>query len=269
MNPLLGSFRLCMTMLMLFSTMIPVMLLGMLPFRARRAKWSSWCVTGLCRLFMRINGIRWRCTDPRLLGRHHGLVFTNHSSYLDPIVLMAVRPMRFLAAAEVSRRPIINWFANAADTVYVDRSSRQSRRAARHSISAALRKDPFPPVVIFPEGKLGPGDYMYPMRHGAFETAIHANVPFLPCAIYYSRSDVSTWYGGLRNESLLHAVWRMMCYGGRLEIELIPMQPVITQPSDNAPQLAEGTQRQIENALGFPSSPTVLSSPLPDKAAAT
>lgn len=267
MNPLLGLFRLSLTMLLIFSTMIPVMLVGLLPFRARRAKWSSWIVTLLCRIFMRINNIRWRCTDSRLLGTHHGLVFTNHSTYLDPVVLMAVRPMRFLAAAEVSRRPFINWFANAVDTVYVDRSNRTSRRAARSSISAALHKDPFPPVVIFPEGKLGPGDYLYPMRHGAFETAIQSNVPFLPCAIYYNYPEVSTWYGGLRNESLLHAVWRMMCEPRRLEIELIPLRPVTTRPDDNAILLAETTQRQIELALGFPPSPTVLN-PLPDQIAA-
>jgi hypothetical protein len=92
-------------------------------------------------------------------------------------------------------------------------------------------------------------------------------VPFLPCAIYYNRPDVTTWYGGLRHESLLHAAWRMMCYGGRIEIELIPIQPVITQPDDSAAQLAETTQRQIEHALGFPPSPTVLS-PLPQQATA-
>ena len=264
MNPLLGLIRFTLTMLLILGTMIPLTLIGLLPFRARRAKWSSWFVTGLARIFMRINGIRWRCTDSRLLGTHHGLVFTNHSSYLDPVVLMAVRPMRFLAAAEVSRRPFINWIANAADTVYVDRSDRQSRRAARRSISAALHKDPFPPVVIFPEGKLGPGDYLYPMRHGAFETAIQSNVPFLPCAVYYNRPDVSTWYGGLRNESLIHAVWRMMCYRGRLEIELIPLLPVATRPDDSPALLAEATQRQIEHVLGFPPSPTVLN-PLPDK----
>ena len=92
-------------------------------------------------------------------------------------------------------------------------------------------------------------------------------MPFLPCAVYYNRPDVTTWYGGLRNESLLHAAWRMMCHPGRIEIEIIPMQPVITRPGDSAAPLAEATQRQIEHALGFPPSPAAPA-PRPGEAAA-
>lgn len=255
----LGALRLMLAAFLVVTTVAPVMLIGLLPFRYRGAKWSHWCATWVARLLNVIFGVRFHCTDPARIRAHHGLIFANHTSYLDVISMVVVAPARFLAAAEVQRRPVIGSYAAAVDTVFVERGEQHSRRAARHAIGAVLRSDPYPPIVIFPEGKLGPGDHLLPFRHGAFEMAIHNRRSYLPCAIRCNRPDLVTWYGSTRNETMLAALWRLVRYTGAIHVELIPLEPVQPDADADPAQLAAACQRQIEQALGFAPSPTTIS----------
>ena len=262
MRLLIGAARVLIIVPLIVLGVVPVLLLGLVPARYRGARLSAWFTTLLTRAFNRVFNIRFRNTNPERFARHHGLIFPNHSSYLDIIALMNTAPVRFLAAREVKGQWLIGRFAAALETVFVDRSNSQSRRSARRSISEQLRRDPFPPIAIFPEGKLDPGDQLYAFRRGAFELAIQNEVPYLPCALRYNRPDVVTWYGGLRNESLVAAVWRLACHRGRITVELIPLDPVHPSRADDPTLLAAVAQRSIEQVLGFPPSPTDANAPL-------
>lgn len=260
---LLGSLRLIAISLVLLFGCIPTVVLGWIPVRFHGAKLSAWFVTLLTRLFNRIFSIRSTCTNPRRMARHRGLIVANHSSYLDVIALMNGSPARFMAAAEVRHMPVIGPMTAACETVYVDRKDKQSRLAARQAVTNALHGNPCPPIAIFPEGKLGPGDHLYPFHHGTFTPAIETGTAILPCAIRYNRPDVVTWYGGIRQESIVTAVWRLATHRGRISIELIPLQPITPVPGDDPASLAAGAQRQIEDALGFPPSTTTLEAESP------
>ena len=257
-SSVLGGLRLALAALLVVATVAPVMLIALLPFRYRGAKWSHWCATWVARLLNVIFNVRFHCTAPARIRAQRGLIFANHTSYLDIITLVVVAPTRFLSAAEVRRRPVIGWYAAAVDSVFVERSEQHSRRAARHAIGNALRSDPYPPIAIFPEGKLGPGDHLLPFRHGAFEMAIDNQTPYLPCAIRYDRPDLVTWYGGTRNETMLAALWRLARHNGAIHVELIPLEPVQPAADADPAQLAAACQRQIEHALGFAPSPTTI-----------
>lgn len=262
MSRLIGLTRLFLIAMLIVLASPFVLLLGLLPARYRGARLSAWFLTLLTRAFNRIFDIRFHNTNPQRFTQHHGLVFPNHSSYLDIIALMNTAPVRFLSAAEVKRQWFIGRFAASAETVFVDRSSSRSRRTARRSISAHLKSSPYPPIAIFPEGKLNPGDQLYPFRRGAFELAVQNEVAFLPCALRYNRPDVVTWYGGLRHETMIAAVWRLACHRGRITVELIPLEPVHPTVADDPVLLAAVAQRSIEQVLGFPPSPTDINAPL-------
>lgn len=265
MTPLLGMFRLILTLFLIVLGVLPTVLLALLPFRYRGARLSAWFVTLLTRVFNRIYDIRFTCQNPARLCRHHGLVFANHTSYLDIIALLTVTPVRFLAAAEVKSQPLIGWFATAIESVYVDRRNKLSRRAARSSISAVLKSDPYPPIALFPEGRLGPGTSLMPFRHGAFELAVQNRIAFLPVAICYSRPDVVTWYGGSRNETMVGAVWRLATHRGRISVDVRPLEPLRPSAADDPAILAVVTQRAVEQALGMAPGPTNLADVPPAK----
>ena len=79
-------------------------------------------------------------------------------------------------------------------TIFVQRSDPNSRKQARAEVAKALQADPQPPVVIFPEGRLGPGTKMLPFRNGAF-IASENGISLLPCAVRYRPLEVAWWRG--------------------------------------------------------------------------
>lgn len=253
-----GLTRVFLAILLIVLGVLPVVLLNLIPVRYRGARLGAWLTFFIAHLINRVFDVHATCTNRARLARHHGLIVANHSSYLDIITLLSAAPIRFLAAKEVRRQPVIGWFAAALESVFVNRGDRTSRGAARDSVSAALQSDPYPPVVIFAEGRLGPGDRLNPFRYGAFDLAVQNEVAFLPCAIRYDRPDIVTWHGGTRNESLPAAVWRLATHSGRIEVTLIPLEPMHPTRDDDPPLLAAITQRSIEQVLGFPPAPLLL-----------
>jgi 1-acyl-sn-glycerol-3-phosphate acyltransferase len=269
MSYLIGAVRITLVLLLVLGGAIGMLPLTLIPLRFEGARLSSWWITLLMRVFNRIFNIRFHCTNPGRMRWHHGLIFPNHSSYLDVIALCTTAPVRFLSAAEMRDKPVIGWMAGSVETVFVDRSSSQSRRAARRSISNVLQTNPHPPIVIFPEGKLDPGTSLYPFRHGAFELAVQNQVAFLPVALRYNRPDIVTWYGGLRHENMVTAVWRLARHRGRISVDVIPLEPVWPSAQDDAAILAAVAQRAVEQALGFAPSPTHLEAPVMPRPART
>lgn len=255
-NSVMGVMRLSAIVLVVLAALPVALLLAFIPGRYHGARWAGWLITLVARLFNRIFDLRFHCTDAPRLVRHRGLIFPNHSSYLDIVAMLTTAPVRWLAAIEVRNRPLIGQLATAVDTVFVNRGNKESRKLARDAVSRALRTSPYPPIVIFPEGKLDPGVSLYPFRHGAFELAIQNEVPFLPVALQYNRPEITTWFGGLRDEKLMHAVWRLARHRGRISVNVIVLDPIQPTKADSPEMLAIVTQRAIEQALDFTPAPT-------------
>src|SRR5690606_14644170 len=176
------------------------------PGRVRGARPALWVALALARLFVLLFGIRLRCPDPAALRRHRGLVFINHLSYLDPVVVAALAPVRFLATAGVRRLPFIGWIARAVGTVFVDRGDVESRAASRGTLIEELSRAPYPPIVVAPEGQIGPGDRVLPFRHGAFAVATEAGAEVLPVVLRFEPLNAAAWLPG---EWILRALWRL------------------------------------------------------------
>jgi 1-acyl-sn-glycerol-3-phosphate acyltransferase len=250
MRLLLGLVRFWLALMVLVLGVTVVLLVGWLPWRPQNRRPAAWIAVGLSRLFCWIFNVRVLCPQLTMVWRHRGFLFANHQTYLDALTLLSVMPVRFLAAAEVRRYPLVGWIASAIGTVFVDRDDRRSRKEARNALGESFQRELDPPLVLFPEGRLGPGDQILPFRYGAFELALQHQLPFLLCAIRYRPVDIAIWRAA-GDELLLAAAWRLAQYPGPVYVDVLPITVITPPPHANAEQLAEAAQLTIRQTLGL------------------
>jgi 1-acyl-sn-glycerol-3-phosphate acyltransferase len=121
-----------------------------------------------------------------------GLMMANHQSYIDIWIIPKYAITVFVAKAEVKKMPLVGWGASAVNTVYVDRSDKDSRRATKNEIAERIRKGRS--VIIFPEGTTGDGNGLLPLKPGMFYNAAEEGFPIIPAAIFYEDPDLA-WVG--------------------------------------------------------------------------
>lgn len=207
----------------------------LVPGRVAGARPAQWLTVAIARTFLAITGVRLAAPPARDIRGHHGLVFINHLTYLDPVIVYARGPVRFLAAAGLRTLPFVGQIAMAVGTVFVNRGSRESRAASRRRIRETLERTPAPPVTLAPEGQIGPGGGVLPFRRGAFEVSVETGLPILPLVLAYDPFDAVIWH---QKELLLIALWRLTARRGGVRATIIAL-PVITPG-------AAGTEEEID-----------------------
>ena len=112
---------------------------------------------------------------------------SNHRSWLDPFVDMAVVWAFPVAKAEVGKLPIVADGARATGILFVDRGDRNSRKAVVEEMVRTLREGKS--ILIYPEGTTSTEPATKTFQRGAFLVAAQAGVPIVPLAIVYPRPD--------------------------------------------------------------------------------
>ncbi len=149
---------------------------------------SSFCRRLLVRLRVRVV-----VTRPLPIGAP--LWVANHLSWLDPLVLLALRPAGVLAKAEVADYPIVGWGVRRAGLHFVQRDEPRSRAAALVAMAAALRKGQA--FLVFPEGTTTRGPGIAPLQWGSLRLAWRMDIAVLPLRIE-SPDDHYPWTGDER-----------------------------------------------------------------------
>lgn len=166
-------------MTILRAALIPVVLLSYV-LLAVPAEWLAarrppsargWLSPSLARLLLALLRIRVEASGLDAL-RAGTLVVANHVSWIDILVIASLRPVRFLAKAEVGAWPIVAAIARAQGAIFVDRARRRSILPANAAIRRALAAGDV--VVVFPEGTTGPGDGVLPFRSSHLQPACDA-----------------------------------------------------------------------------------------------
>lgn len=225
------------------------------PIRSRSP--AERVAVALCRAFLWITGVELQIDEAEVLREHRGFVFFNHVSWLDPLVLVAAAPFRFLSTLGVRFLPFVGWMATALGTIYVNRGRAASREAARSALREGIRSSPTP-VAIAPEGRIGPGPGVLPFRHGAFEVAADAEAPVLLVALQFEPRPYALWADG---EWLARPLWRLCARTVPVVARVTPLTPALL-PDAPASVLAATAERRMNEALGV-GQPTVLTPPLP------
>ena len=121
--------------------------------------------------------------DDPLHTLRHGLIVTNHISWLDVFVLNAVVPMRFVAKSEVRRWPLIGWLCARAQTLFIERG--KARSAARINVHLVELLQRGECLAIFPEGTTTDGASVAHFHASLLQPAIDAEALVHPIAIRY------------------------------------------------------------------------------------
>jgi lyso-ornithine lipid O-acyltransferase len=153
----------------------------------------------------------------RVIGRRKGvprtLYVSNHTSWLDILVLGATLDARFVSKSEVGTWPIIGWVAKLGRTVFVSRSRGRTGTEAQEM---RARMEQGHSLILFPEGTTSDGARVLPFRSSFFAVA-SAAVQVQPVTLVYDRlgglpvgrrdRPLFAWYGDMETGS--HA-WRLL-----------------------------------------------------------
>jgi 1-acyl-sn-glycerol-3-phosphate acyltransferase len=116
-----------------------------------------------------------------------GLLVCNHLSYLDVLVLGALKPAVFVAKREVRYWPVFGWFATLAGTVFVDRERRTQTGRAAEGIQGVLESGRL--IVLFPEGTSSDGKTVLPFKSSLLEPTMKTTWPLSVGALGYELLD--------------------------------------------------------------------------------
>ena len=144
----------------------------------------------------------------------HGLVVSNHLSYLDIVILSSVMPCFFVSKAEVGRWPYFGKAARTGGTLFIDRRSRASTMQVAGQIAERLELPV--PVLLFPEGTSTDGAQVLPFHSSLFEPAVAARAPVTADAVRYMLEDGARerdlcWFG---DAGFLPHLWKTLGTAG-------------------------------------------------------
>jgi 1-acyl-sn-glycerol-3-phosphate acyltransferase len=114
------------------------------------------------------------------------LYVSNHSSYVDILVLGTFIPARFVAKKEVAQWPIMGWLATNQGTIYINRD--------RNAIADGTEKlneylDRGESLILFPEGTTSDGCRILPFGSSFFDVAMKKKVTVQPVTVTYAGWD--------------------------------------------------------------------------------
>lgn len=212
-----------------------------IPIKIGEYQLAFYVLIHLVDLLVYFANVRVEVTDMERLSQFSGFLLPNHVSYLDILVLYEAVPARFLAKNKIRYWPVVGQTAYAIGCVFVARGSKDSRKRAREMMKQV---DLFPPIIVFPEGKRGPGDALLPFRYGIFEIATEAEVPLLPLGLVYDRIDIVR----TRTESIWLGYWRLLSAKERVVATIHVMDEIRPSSQTNPIDLSTETHTTM-NAL--------------------
>lgn len=116
----------------------------------------------------------------------------NHLSYLDPIVLLALRPCVPIAKVEVAGWPMLGQILSELGIVFVHRGNPVSGAVALRRAERAL--DEGVSVLNFPEGTTTYGDDVLPFHRGIFGLAQRVGTSVTPVSLRFEPREAA-WVG--------------------------------------------------------------------------
>jgi 1-acyl-sn-glycerol-3-phosphate acyltransferase len=151
------------------------------------------------------------------LAAHQPCLFvSNHSSWLDIVVLGAVLPGCFVAKSAIAQWPFISWVAKLGRTVFVSRS-RGSVGRERDELNQRLNRGDN--IILFPEGTTSDGARVLPFSSAFLMLADAAAKPWVqPVTLVYdgldglpvqyrNRAEIA-WYGDMDMASHYNKIGR-------------------------------------------------------------
>jgi 1-acyl-sn-glycerol-3-phosphate acyltransferase len=137
------------------------------------------------------------------------LIVANHVSWLDIFALLALKPSRFVAKAELRRWPLVGRLIEGVGTLFIERGRPHDARTINgHAAEALARGDV---IAVFPEGTTTDGTTVLPFHGSLLQPIVDAAGHVQPIALRYREpsgapSDAPAYVG---DTSFLESLWRI------------------------------------------------------------
>lgn len=146
--------------------------------RARlRQRWSRGLLA-ILNVRLRVSGHHWPNYGPI-----HGMLVSNHISWLDIFVINSIFTPVFVCKDDVRHWPFVGWLCARNEAVFIDRRRRSDARRVSAEIAERLRKGTL--VAAFPEGTTSEGSVVLPFRGALLQAAVDAGCHTLPLSLRY------------------------------------------------------------------------------------
>lgn len=166
------------------------------------------------------------------------LYVINHRNLIDPVIISSIVDLYFIAKAEVESYPFLGKGAKMTGVIYVKRDEKNSRKAARETLSEKLEEGLS--IGIYPEGTTGTEETTINFHKGSFEEAAKLGVPVVPIAAEYKKKS-DLWM----EPSLLK---QFLIQFGKKETQ-VKIEIHAPLKSDNATYLMRESRRLIDGSL--------------------
>ncbi|GJE37941.1 lysophospholipid acyltransferase family protein [Methylobacterium persicinum] len=233
------------------------------------------------RSFLRLFSVRVTQSGSPPAPGEAALVLANHVSWLDIAAIGSLRPLSFVAKAEIAGWPVIGFLAYLQRTLFIDRA----RRSATASVSAAMghRLAGGELVVLFAEGTTGDGTRLLPFRSslvGAARAALQAEgdrgrVRLQPLAITYPRRNglpvvrserpEIAWYGDMELAPHLAAFVK----GGPIDVHVVWGTPILFDAETDRKAATAAAEAEVRRAIQGVVTGRPVRDPLPAPAPAS
>ena len=214
-----------------FAFFLPGLLVGLLAgggFHAAVQRTYHWFFRGFFALFVALSpGLR-RRIDPAVRGIRGAVVISNHVSYLDPLLMVALFPRQTTFVKRGwFRVPLFGWCLRAAGYLPAGSDDGLDPAALRRigALGEHLRAGGI--VFLFPEGHRGAPGSIGPFRKGAFRLARRFGVPVEMLLV--------------RNTDVLFTPGRFLCrtcVPNTIEVEHIGSLRLEADTGDDGPTLS-------------------------------
>ena len=139
------------------------------------ARFTTQVVAWLCGISFDVRGTE------RLRAGCSYVFVPNHTSPLDIPAMLVARPdVRFLAASELFRHPVLAVLMRALGTLPIDRDN---AHVARRQLAELAKSEEPLRLTVFAEGRIARPDERVPFKSGAFVLAITTGASVVPVVI--------------------------------------------------------------------------------------
>ena len=196
-------------------------LLVLFPLVGRKGRGR--CVRRVCRVLMRVLGVR--MTVRGVNGEGPGyMVCANHVSFIDIFILDAVLPCRFVAKKEIASWPVFGFIARGTGTLFIDRSRKRAVLEIADAMAGAINEGTN--VLFFPEGTTGNGLELLPFHPNLFEAAVRSGAQILPVTLRYTLDGKPSGLVSYAGDVALFTVLKRILFTPGLGVEVTVLDPV-------------------------------------------
>jgi 1-acyl-sn-glycerol-3-phosphate acyltransferase len=209
---------------------------GRLDVPQRQAHVQRWAAR-----FLQLLGVSLRLDGDLQHPRATGLLLVaNHISWLDILVLLAARPVRFVSKSEVAAWPFIGLMATGAGTLYIARERKRDALRMVQVMQSALQDGHC--VGVFPEGTTSDGSQLLPFHANLLQSAVATQTAVLPVAMAFvdaASGRISQAASFVGDVTLAGSLWRFLGHRHPLQVRLhfLPLSPAQANRREWAEQL--------------------------------